>query len=590
MGLSLVNKLFGFEGKIYRILVEKDKKFLVIDCIKRIMPYWVDSGCLNIWKELSEDDLKQATKFELPNISDLNNDELKEMHIRFGTISYALVKIEDDDERKLSIHKAACDYKVSEQTIRHRLCDYLAFNNIAVLAPKVKKNRELSDDEKNFRWALNKFFYNSKKLSLRQAYKYLIREKYMDSDGKILQNCPKFHQFKYFYYKNRNESNFIISRWGRGEYDKKYRPLLGDGVRDYFPSIGYGMLDSTTCDIYLINDSGQLVGRPILSACIDAYSGMCLGYSLGWQGGITSLRKLMNNVIEDKVEYCKKFGIEIEKDKWNCHWIPHKLITDMGSEYIGETFSQLVELGIEFKNLEPYRPELKSLVERFFGLVQEYFKKELIDKGVVLKDFGDRGAFDYRKNACLTLSQFEKILLLCIIHYNCGRVIELPYKNKDIDSHSNCLWNSCLMKQKNMLIEVNKETLELVLMPRCAGRFKRDGLWVNKYRYKAFGFTNDFIKGGEALVAYDPKNVGHVWLIRNKKYYEFILVEKFFDGMSLEEANSYKVKRSEDEFKRELESEIELSKSIEDISKVDVVNKKINVRGIRKNRYKEILK
>ena len=78
-----------------------------------------------------------------------------------------------------------------------------------------------------------------------------------------------FKKFKYFYYKNRNASNFIISRLGRGEYNKNYRPLLGGGVRDYFPSIGYGMLDSTTCDIYLVNDAGELVGRPILSAWID---------------------------------------------------------------------------------------------------------------------------------------------------------------------------------------------------------------------------------------------------------------------------------------------------------------------------------
>ena len=119
------------------------------------------------------------------------------------------------------------------------------------MAPGTKKVKELTDDEKNFRWALNKYFYTSKKLSLKQAFKNLIREKYFDSNGKIMQNCPKFHQFKYFYYKTKSESNYIISRLGRGEYDRNYRPLLGGGVRDYFPSIGYGMLDSTIADIYL---------------------------------------------------------------------------------------------------------------------------------------------------------------------------------------------------------------------------------------------------------------------------------------------------------------------------------------------------
>ena len=82
-----------------------------------------------------------------------------------------------------------------------------------------------------------------------------LYDAYFDLNGKLVQNPPKFHQFKYFYYKNRKESNFIISRLGRGEYDRNFRPLLGGGVRDYFSSIGYGILDSTVCDFYLINDN-----------------------------------------------------------------------------------------------------------------------------------------------------------------------------------------------------------------------------------------------------------------------------------------------------------------------------------------------
>lgn len=589
MALLLVNKLLSNDEKIYRILGIKEEKSLVIDCIKRTMPYWVDNVSLKAFSEIKEEELLEKAGISLPAIGELSNLQLKTMHFRFGTISSCLAKIVNENERKLMTFKASLDYGVSLQTIRHRLCDYLAFQNIVILAPKVKKNKELSEDQQNFRWALNRYFYDSKKLSLRQTYKFLIRDKYMDSDGKILQNCPKFHQFRYFYYKNRNKSNFIISRLGKGEYKKNFRPLLGDGVRSYFPSIGYGMLDSTTCDIYLVNDCGELIGRPILTACIDAYTSMCLGYSIGWEGGISSLRKLMTNVVSSKVDWCKKFGIDISESDWNSHWIPHKLITDMGSEYVGDTFSQLVDLGVEFINLEPYRPELKSLVERFFGLVQDSFKKELINKGVVLKDFGDRGAIDYRRNACLTLDQFEAILLHCILHYNCKRIIDLPYEISGIKSNSASLWNHCLPMHKDMLIEADENAINLVLLSRCEGYFRRDGLVVNKLRYKAFGFTNDYLSGGKALVAYDPKNVSKVWLIRDGNYYEFSLIEKFFDGKDLEEVSLYKNKKVDViEIKEEMEDAIKLSKCIEDISSLGVVNKKIKLTGLRKNRHKEL--
>ena len=42
--------------------------------------------------------------------------------------------------------------------------------------------------------------------------------------------------------------------------------------------MGVGMLDATVCDIYLVNDAGELIGRPILTACIDAFSGLCCGW------------------------------------------------------------------------------------------------------------------------------------------------------------------------------------------------------------------------------------------------------------------------------------------------------------------------
>lgn len=85
--------------------------------------------------------------------------------------------------------------------------------------------------------------------------------------------------------------------------------MLGDGVQEYASHVGVAMLDATICDIYLVNEAGGLVGRPILTACIDAYSGLCCGYTLSWEGGTYSLRGLMLSVIEDKAAYCKQFGM-----------------------------------------------------------------------------------------------------------------------------------------------------------------------------------------------------------------------------------------------------------------------------------------
>ena len=171
--------------------------------------------------------------------------------------------------------------QVSKQTLRKYLCLYLAYQNISVLAPSQKENkRDLTQDEKNIRWALNKFFYTKNKNSLKTAYTMMLKEKYCDHSKNLMDEYPSFYQFRYYYRKHKNLQNFYISRNGLSDYQRNSRPLTGNGIQEFAPSIGVGMLDSTICDIYLVNEAGELVGRPILTACIDAYSSLCLGYTL----------------------------------------------------------------------------------------------------------------------------------------------------------------------------------------------------------------------------------------------------------------------------------------------------------------------
>ena len=120
------------------------------------------------------------------------------------------------------------------------------------------------------------------------------------------------------------------------------------------------MFDSTVCDIYLIDETGTLKGRPILTTCIDAYSSMCYGYVLSWNNDTKSLCHLLQNILTDKTEWCGKFGIPLDKSQWNVQELPGIFVTDMGREYTSECFAQITETGVTMVNLPPYRPELKG--------------------------------------------------------------------------------------------------------------------------------------------------------------------------------------------------------------------------------------
>ncbi len=286
---SLMKKhdLLRSGDNIIRVLDVQQESVLVIDCVKQTMPVWMESAWLESHTVCSNEELFEITGIRLMDADALDADQRKVMHERYTMIAPIVSLISDDKIRPKLICSIAEECKVSRQTVRKYLCLYLSYLDLAVLAPKKRQNeRELTQDEKNIRWALNKYFHTTKKQSLMTAYTMMLKEEYCDALGVLAEKYPSFYQFRYFYRKTRKMQNFYISRNGLKNYQRNNRPLTGEGVREFALSVGVGMLDATVCDIYLVNDAGSLVGRPILTACIDAYSSLCCGYSLSWEGGV----------------------------------------------------------------------------------------------------------------------------------------------------------------------------------------------------------------------------------------------------------------------------------------------------------------
>lgn len=527
------------DNTIYRVLDKRNDLVLVIDCLKQSMPRWMGIDQLKGSSDCTESDLHNLTSTVIRN--DLSIDEEAICNKRYTVIAEVLPYIADQPLRNEAITKAAQEHHLTTKTIRKMLCQYLAFQNKHIFAPPPPKSKELSQDEKNIRWALNKFYYTRNGKTLTDAYTQLIHHKYCDANGNVLPQHPSMTQFSYFYRKNRRMQTQYITRDGLKSYQMNKRPLLGEGVQEFAPAVGVGMADSTTCDIYLCDDSGtQLVGRPILTAIVDAYSGLCYGYSLGWTTSLDSIRELLLNCVSDKVEWCKRFGIDIHEHDWNCTALPAKLLTDRGNEYASYGFEQLTELGVSITNLPAYRAELKGSIERFFGLIQSYYKSLLRGKGVIETDVGARGAHDYRKDACLNLKAFETIILRCIIHYNRERILaNFPYTQQMLDAkippHPSDVWNYGLAQPGANLITVSKETLVKVLLPRTKGIFCQRGLIVNKIRYKRDGYTEQYLSGGSVTVAYNPDDVSQVYLVKDN-FAQFDLIESRYEGLTLDTA------------------------------------------------------
>lgn len=564
--------LYQADNTIYRVLVRHDDLILVIDCIKETMPRWIASDQLDGASVCTEKMLLNRTSTVIRTDLSITDDSF--CNKRYTVIADILPYIGDQIQRNAAIKTTAKEHDITTKTVRNMLCKFLVYQDKRVFAPTAPKPKELTDDQRNMRWALNKYYYTRNGKTLADAYTQLIKAKYCDANGNLLTRRPSMTQFSYFYRTHKRLQTIYISRKGLKSYQMNNRPLLGEGVQEFAPAIGTGMVDSTTCDIYLCDDSGsQLIGRPILTAIVDGYSGLCYGYSLGWDNSLDSIKDLLLNCLTDKVEWCKRFGINIKQDDWNCKALPAKLLTDRGNEYASYGLEQLTELGVTITNLPAYRAELKGSVERFFGLIQGYFKGILRGKGVIESDVGLRGSHDYRKDACLTLQAFESIVLRCIIYYNRERIIAgFPYTQQMLDAqippHSSDIWNYGINQPGANLLSVSKETLVKTLLPRTKGMFSQRGLIVNHIRYKSDGYTEAYLKGGSVVVSYNPDNVSHVYLVGDN-YAQFDLIESRFEGLTLEAAKHMMTQHKEliNSFKdNQLQAKVDLTRHIQSIA------------------------
>ena len=563
------NDLIKTGSSIFRIL-SVGVNVLAIDCEKKTMPQFFSYDFFN------DSEIINCLSPDYPNFEDLSPADRKIAQQRYTMIASAVSVLDDVKQRNLMLDKSSKQFGISKQTLRSYLCTYLVYQDIAALAPKHSKGKELTQDQKNMRWALNKFFYTRNQNSLPTAYTMMLKTKYCDDYGVLLPEYPSFNQFRYFYRKHRKMENFFISRDGIKDYQMNNRPLLGDGVQEFAPSVGTAMLDGTTCDIYLVNDKGQLIGRPVLVVACDANTSMCLGYSLSWQGGTYSLQNLMLNILEDKVALCERMGIHITADQWDVNQLPGIMVTDGGSEYKGKTFEQIAELGVSLIHLPPYRPELKGQVEKLFDLIQNSYKDILKGKGVIMPDIQERGSHDYRKDAILTLEEFERIVVRCVVHYNCERVIKTyPYTPEmlanNVKPYANEIWK---WKVENdigtNLISVLSKDVVLTLLPRTNGKFTKYGLKANRLRYHAEGYKEQYLQGGDVIVAYNPDNCNKVWLKeKDGSFIEFSLIESRFEDMSLDSVQEIQQKQKKlmkDTMRDNYQAKIELMSFIESVA------------------------
>ena len=426
-------------------------------------------------------------------------------------------------------------------------------------SPGAAGKKLTAKDLRNFRTSFTRYYLGDEKLSLEKTYLRMIGDYYTikDRDGNSVapldpDEVPSRQQFFYWHRRNRDTLEEAISRDGQRSYQLNNRGETGKTETNLRgPGMAF-QIDATTADIYLVSrdDRTAIIGRPTMYFQMDSFSHIVTGMNISldppsWEN---AARTILNSV-EDKVEYCSRYGVTITEEDWPCMHFPSVILADRG-EVESRTADLLCShFGITVENAPPYRGDLKGIIEKHFDLIN-------IDMaalpGKVEKDFRQRCAKDYRLEAALDLYEFTAIIIRCVLQYNnyhyIGAFRKTPQMRKlHVKPIPRDLWNFGIRYMSGGLRTMPREHVRYHLLPKGEASVTRFGIRFSGRYYSCEQAEEErwfdiarTDSSWKVTVAYDPGDAGLIYIcpVAGASPVECRLLDRdrIYEGTSTEEA------------------------------------------------------
>lgn len=417
-----------------------------------------------------------------------------------------------------------------------------------------------------FKRTTDKYYRKAKRGSLSRTFRtiqgYLQTEYTADESGggmvartrADLQSIPlpTFRQYQYWYEKQARRFEDRIAREGATKVKKDSRSRLGTTLDNL---IGVGSrfeIDATTIDVGCVSETNRraYVGRPTLYLIVDAYSKMIVGMHLtlesaSWREAGIAIR----NIAEDKVDYCRRFGIEIGHGDWPVRDVlPARIIADRGELENYEPENFIVRTGVTIENTAPYRGDMKGNVEKRFDMVHAVLRD--VVPGMVNATHAEKGDSDARREAKLTLKELTAAVLRAVIYLNNNNFLARYHPNLDmvkdgIDAIPKDIWNWALETGRTELRSTDHETLKMSVLKTGNATSTRDGIKFMKMLF----ISDAHIRGrlwensaaNSVKLSYDHKDTNKIWLHQSDGSYEECRLSpacKAFANMTFPEADA----------------------------------------------------
>src|SRR5690625_6560903 len=124
------------------------------------------------------------------------------------------------------------------------------------------------------------------------------------------------------------------------------------------------------------------------------------------------------NSMTPKDDYCLQYGISLDEGEWDIACVPQSGVADRGELNGKQIEDERENLEISIHNAPPYRGDAKGIIESAFaqmGMKVKPFADGIVKNGKNIVGIGEQ---DYRLKANITIEEFTKIIIKCVLFHN----------------------------------------------------------------------------------------------------------------------------------------------------------------------------
>lgn len=249
-------------------------------------------------------------------------------------------------------------------------------------------------------------------------------------------------------------------------------------------------IDATTLNIYVvsrINSRGkytakEVIGRPYLYFVVDTFSGAIVGYCITYQRGVSAVKKALYNAFTNKVDFCARYGIQIDEDDWPCQHICVRLFCDRGGEYTTSLYDDMLAADLKLETITfatSYLSKKKGTVEVNFDS-QDKILFQRLDGSV--KPNPAKDAVHPSNFAMHDIDSLNRLIIESILSFNRQRMNHTRLQSFDVFEGVKptplALWNKHISKRMASGNRRPKKLVMYAMLEQEEAKVSIDGILI----------------------------------------------------------------------------------------------------------------